>query len=459
MDRLQTCRAAAEEVSTVRRAGRVSQVIGLVMEAQGPPAEVGEVCEVLGEREDQRLMAEVVGFRGERILLMPLGDTGAISADSRVEATGRSLSVAVSDELLGRVLGGLGQPIDGRGPVAAAEWRPVNAQPPAALERPRIGEPLPLGVRSLDGLLTCGRGQRLGVFSGAGVGKSSLLGMIARHSRAEVNVVALIGERGREVREFLERDLGEEGLARSVIVVATSDRPALERIKGALVAATVAEYFRDQGKHVMLLMDSVTRIAWAQREVGLAIGEPPTRNGYTPSVFAFLPRLLERAGCSPRGSITALYAVLVEGDDLSDPVADAVRSILDGHVVLSRKLAGRGLYPPVDVLESVSRLMPDLTTAEHLAAAQTVRDILGAYAEAEDLVSVGAYVAGSNPRTDRALAHLGAVEKFLAQGLEERAEYEDTVSSLIALAAAAGPAEATAPRTERPAEDGAGSTD
>jgi FliI/YscN family ATPase len=375
------------------------------------------------------MLAEVVGFRGDSLQMMALGPTESIAMGSEVVAAG-SFVLCPSDDWLGRVVDGLGRPLDGRPLPQGRAPCPVQGRPPAPLQRQRITEPMPLGVRALDGLLTCGRGKRLGIFAGAGVGKSTLLGMIARAARADVNVIALIGERGREVREFIERDLGAEGLARSVVVVATGDEPPLVRIKGAYVATAIAEYFRDQGSHVLLMMDSVTRFAWAQREVGLASGEPPTRNGYTPSVFAALPRLLERAGCGERGSITGLYTVLVEGDDLADPAADAARSILDGHVVLSRQLAGKGHYPAVDVLASVSRLMSDITTPDHRAAAQKLREALTHYQETEDLINLGAYVAGSNPRVDEAIALHGPITAYLRQHTHEVSDFAQTVTAL-----------------------------
>ncbi|MBU0611503.1 MAG: FliI/YscN family ATPase, partial [Armatimonadetes bacterium] len=385
-----------DEVDLLPHIGQVTRSVGLIVESNGPPSRVGDLCEIRADGHEP-VRAEVVGFRGHHLVMMPLGHTENIAMGSEVVAS-EGFSLWPGPGMLGRVLDGLGQPLDGRPlPRGLRAW-PVMGTPPAPLERQRIREVLPLGVRALDGLLTCGRGQRLGIFAGAGVGKSTLLGMIARRTRADVNVIGLIGERGREVREFIERDLGPEGLARSVIVAATGDQPPLVRIKAAHVATAIAEHFRDQGRHVLLMMDSVTRFAWAQREVGLASGEPPTRNGYTPSVFAALPRLLERAGSTERGSVTGLYTVLVEGDDLTDPAADAARSILDGHVVLSRKLTARGYYPAIYVSASVSRLMPDLVPPEHLAAAQHLRQALSDHEEAEDLINLGAYVAGSNPR-------------------------------------------------------------
>src|SRR5579884_2126753 len=355
-----------EELNAIRCTGSVLQVVGLTIEAEGIGARLGEVCKVYPRPDTRPIPAEVVGFRNNRVLLMPLGVMEGIKPGSEVRATGRSFTVPVGDELLGRVIDGLGRPIDGRGPIEAARRYPTTADSPHPLQRSRINEVLATGVRALDGLLTVGKGQRMGIFAGSGVGKSTLLGMIAKNTVSDVSVIALIGERGREVREFIERDLGEEGLKRSVVVVSTSDQPALVRIKAAFVATTIAEFFRDQGLDVMFMMDSVTRFAMAQREVGLAIGEPTTTRGYTPSVFALLPKLLERAGTSQTGTITGLYSVLVDGDDMNEPVADAVRSILDGHIVLSRKLAAANHYPAIDVLGSVSRVMPDVVPPSHL---------------------------------------------------------------------------------------------
>jgi flagellum-specific ATP synthase len=416
------------DVDLLPRMGQVTRSVGLLIESNGPPARIGDLCEIRSQGQES-VLAEVVGFRGENLVMMALGRTESIAMGSEVLAAGR-FDLWPGEAMLGRVLDGLGQPIDGR-PLARGErpW-PVMGNPPSPLLRQRITEPLTLGVRALDGLLTCGQGQRLGIFAGAGVGKSTLLGMIARSTRADINVIALIGERGREVREFIERDLGEEGLSRSVVVAVTGDEPPLVRIKGAYVATAIAEYFREQGKHVLLMMDSVTRFAWAQREVGLASGEPPTRNGYTPSVFAALPRLLERAGCSERGSITGLYTVLVEGDDLNDPAADAARSILDGHIVLSRKMASRGHYPAIDVLASVSRLMSEIALPEHRAAAQKLRQALGDYAEAADLINLGAYVAGSNANIDESIVLQPGIERFLCQATEEHSSFTDTMAEL-----------------------------
>ena len=381
--------------------------------------------------------AEVVGFRAGRTLLMALGDATGIGPGARVTASGRPFAVEVSDALLGRSLDGLGRPLDGHGPISdgVPRTRAAEASPPDPLVRPRIHERVTLGVRALDALVPCGRGQRLGIFAGSGVGKSSLLGMIARSTSAQVNVICLVGERGREVREFMERDLGPEGMARSVIVVATSDQPALVRIKAAFTATTIAEHFRDQGADVMLMMDSVTRFAMAQREVGLAIGEPPATRGYTPSVFALLPKLLERSGTAERGTITALYTVLVDGDDMNEPIADAVRSILDGHIVLSRHLAHAGHYPAVDVLASVSRLVGEVTSREVRGAGDEVRRLMAAFRDKEDLIAIGAYQQGTDPLTDAAIAARSPIEDFLRQAVDDPSTCEDAERRLLELAA------------------------
>jgi len=418
-----------------RRSGRVSDLIGLVIEATGLQAEVGEVCLVNGDRGHDPVPAEVVGFRGQRTLLMPLGEMEGIGPGTTARATGSSFRIRVGDDLLGRVIDGLGRPLDGMPEAVGGRPRSTAAAPPDALSRPRIEQRVDLGVRALDALVPCGRGQRLGIFAGSGVGKSSLLGMIARSTTADVNVIALVGERGREVREFVERDLGD-ALERSVVVVATSDQPALVRIKAAFTATAIAEHFRDAGHDVMLMMDSVTRFAMAQREVGLAIGEPPATRGYTPSVFAQLPRLLERSGTAAVGSITALYTVLVDGDDMNEPIADAVRSILDGHVVLTRELAHASHYPAVDVLQSVSRLVGEVVTPEVRAAGQAVRRLLAAYREKEDLIAIGAYQRGTDPLVDAAIALRPAVERFLRQAVDERASAADADRALLDIAAA-----------------------
>jgi flagellum-specific ATP synthase len=426
---LTTLRAA----DLLRTNGKVRQVIGTVVESNGPPMSIGETASIIYRRSAEPVLAEAVGFRDSKVLLMPLGELGGISAGSDVVALGHPLQIGLTSALLGRVLDGLGRPIDGLGRIDEATPAEITGTPPNALKRRRVTEPLGLGVRAVDGLLTCGKGQRVGIFSGSGVGKSTMLGMIARNTTADVNVIALVGERGKEVRDFLERDLGEAGLKRSVVVVATSDQPALVRIKAAYVATRIAEFFRDAGLDVMFMMDSVTRFAMAQREVGLAIGEPTTTRGYTPSVFAALPKLLERAGTSETGTITALYSVLVEGDDMNEPVADAVRAILDGHIVLSRRLAAANQFPAVDVLASVSRVMPDVVSEAHFAAASKVRDLMATYREAEDLINIGAYVAGSNPRVDLAIARNETIRSFMKQGIYEVSTLAEAQKAVTAL--------------------------
>jgi FliI/YscN family ATPase len=433
---LAEARRRIELVDPIRRTGRVTDVIGLVIEGNGPGLPVGGVC-AIERRGGEPIAAEVVGFRKNRVLLMPLGDVAGIEPGNRIVVRRERALVRVGGGLLGRVLDGLGRPIDGAGAVATERQVPLHGRPINPLEREPIREPLALGIRAIDSMLTCGRGQRLGIFAGSGVGKSSLLGMIARSTRAQVNVVALIGERGREVREFLERDLGPEGCARSVVVAVTSDEPPLVRVRGALLATAIAEAFRDAGMHVLLMMDSLTRLAMAQREVGLSIGEPPSARGYTPSVFALMPRLLERAGATKRGSVTGLYTVLVEGDDMNEPVADTARGLLDGHIVLSRALAEEGHFPAIDVLRSVSRLMPEVATPAQVSDAGRVRGWLAAYRDAEDLIHIGAYAAGSSPRIDQAVARRPAIASFLRQGVAERVAMADSVSGLGTLAAGA----------------------
>ena len=410
--------------------GKVNQVVGLIIESIGPAVSLGEICRIRsrdGSREDK---AEVVGFKDNKVLLMPLGSMEGIAPGCEVVADKSMFSVGVGDELLGRVIDGLGVPIDDKGPMRLSERISVYRQPPSPMERARIKEPMPTGIRAIDSLLTCGKGQRIGIFSGSGVGKSVMMGMIARNTEADVNVIALIGERGREVRDFIERDLGPEGLKRSVVVAATSDQPALVRLKGAFVATAIAEYFRDQGKDVMLLMDSVTRMAMAQREIGLAVGEPPTTKGYTPSVFAMMPRLMERAGKLDQGSITGLYTVLVDGDDMDEPISDAMRSILDGHIVLSRKLASMNHYPAIDVLSSVSRVMIDVVSPEHLSRSLATLEILAVYREAEDLINIGAYQSGSNPNIDRAIKVIDSVNSFLRQDINEHTQFDKTIDRM-----------------------------
>lgn len=422
-----------DRLELVKVNGRVSEVIGLVIESVGPTTSLGDVCSIKSRSGEQLCLSEVVGFRSNRVLSMVLGDASSISPGSEIVASGKTFSIGVGMNLLGRVLDGLGRPMDGLGPVDFEEMRSIYAAPPNPLERKRITKPISTGIRSIDSLLTMGKGQRMGIFAGSGVGKSVTLGMIARTSSADVNVIALVGERGREVRDFIEKELGEEGLKKSVLVVATSDQPSLVRVKSSLIATTIAEYFRDNGLDVLLMMDSVTRVAMAQREVGLTIGEPPTTKGYTPSVFALLPKLLERAGNARKGSITGLYTVLVEGDDMNEPIADAARSILDGHIVLSRKLASSGHYPAIDVLESVSRVMPDVTTSEHRRASTFLLDMLATYREAEDLINIGAYVKGSSQKIDRAIAMIEQIRKFLRQGMDEVSTLDDALSRLMEL--------------------------
>jgi flagellum-specific ATP synthase len=428
---------ALDNADPIRIRGKVNQVVGLVIESDGPPVSVGELCTIANAGSGPPVLAEVVGFKQSKVLLMPLGLMEGISPGSKVTASDEAFTVKVGDSLLGRVLNGLGEPIDSKGPVWSTEKRSVISAPPDPLSRQRVSEPMGTGIRAIDSLITCGKGQRAGIFAGSGVGKSVLLGMLAKNAEADVNVIALIGERGREVRDFIERDLGPEGLARSVIIVATSDQPALVRIKGAQVATAIAEYFRDEGKDVMLMMDSVTRVAMAQREVGLAIGEPPTTRGYTPSTFAMLPRLLERAGMGESGSITGLYTVLVEGDDMDEPVADAVRSILDGHIVLSRRLQSQGHYPAIDVLESVSRVMIDVVSDAHAETSNRIKEILVNYREAEDLINVGAYQEGNSPEIDNAIRYVGQINEFLRQGVEENTPFQETFERMIGLLATA----------------------
>lgn len=424
-------RESIESCESIKMSGKVTQVIGLVIESKGPSVSLGELCYISSRFPGvEPIPAEVVGFREGLVLLMPIGEMEGVGPGCEVVSAQRTLQVKVGPELLGRVLNGLGQPMDGKGPLLCKEEYPLQAPAPDPLKRPRIHEPLYVGVRALDGLITLGSGQRIGIMAGSGVGKSTLLSMIARNTEADISVISLVGERGREVRDFIERDLGEEGLKRSVVVVATSDQPALVRIKGAMTATAIAEYFRDQGKKVVLMMDSVTRFAMAQREVGLTIGEPPATRGYTPSVFALLPRLLERAGTNDKGSITGIYTVLVDGDDMNEPIADAVRSILDGHIVLSRAIAAQNHFPAIDVLASVSRVMVDVVSKEHRQAAQEMRALMAVYKEAEDLIHIGAYVKGSSAKIDAAIAKNDNINSFLCQDIFEVTSFEDTVNML-----------------------------
>lgn len=412
-----------------KKLGKVAKVVGLTVESIGPAAKLNDLCHIITQDKDQVINAEVVGFRDDRVLLMPYDQTVGVGLGSRVENTGAPLKVMVGDELLGKVLDGLGNPIDGSEIHCSCGYS-VQAQPPDPLTRELIDTVLPLGVKAVDGLITVGKGQRIGIFAGSGVGKSTLMGMFARNTKADINVIALIGERGREVREFIERDLGPEGMKRSVVVVATSDKPALIRKKAAMTATAVAEYFRDQGRDVLLMMDSLTRFSMAQREIGLASGEPPVSRGYPPSVYGEMPQLLERAGRSDKGSITGLYTVLVDGDDFNEPIADTARSILDGHIVLDRKIAQKNHYPAIDVLQSISRVMSSIVDPQHKKAAGQLKNVLATYAEAEDLVNIGAYKAGSNPSIDYALSKIDAVNEFLQQDVYEKLSFEESIQRL-----------------------------
>jgi flagellum-specific ATP synthase len=419
-------------LSPIKTVGSVKRAVGLVVESQGPPVSVGELCEITGQERPEAIPAEVIGFRDNYVLSMPLFKVHGVKLGDKVVCRKKQASVAVSPALLGRIVDGMGAPIDGLGPIAAGKEYPLQPKSTNPLERRNIEEILGTGIRAIDGLLTCGKGQRIGIFGGSGIGKSTLLGMMARYTSADVNVIGLVGERGREVRGFIEKDLGPEGLKRSVVVVSTSDQPPLLRIRAAILATTLSEYFRDQGKSVLLMMDSITRFAMAQREVGLAAGEPPSSKGYTPSVFALLPRLVERAGnFVSGGSITGFYTVLVEGDDMNDPVADAVRSLLDGHIVLSRELDWRNHYPCIDVLASVSRLMADLVPAAYAEKAGRIRDLLSTYQKAEDMINIGAYVKGSNPKIDLALKKIDAIHAVLKQRYDERVSAENAMSRVI----------------------------
>ncbi|MBF7096321.1 flagellar protein export ATPase FliI [Alkalibacter mobilis] len=411
--------------------GKVKKVIGLIIHAAGLKVFIGEVCNIIIS-DNKDVPAEVVGFHDESVLLMPLGDIQGIGPGCLVKPTGKSLEIKVGEELLGTTLDGLGKPMDGI-ERDLKERTDIYRMPPNPFERKKIEKVMSTGIKAIDGILTCGEGQRIGIFAGSGVGKSTLMGMVSRYSEADVNVIGLIGERGREVLEFIQRDLGEEGYKKSVVVCATSDQPPLVRLKGAYVATAIAEYFRDQGKRVMFMMDSVTRFAMAQREIGLAIGEPPTTRGYTPSVFAVLPKLLERSGMSSQGSITAFYTVLVEGDDMNEPIADAVRGILDGHIVLSRKLAGKNHFPAIDVQQSVSRLMREIVGKDHYDYAGKLKENIGRYQDSEDLINVGAYAKGANPEIDRAVELKGGIDSFLKQEFDEPWEYDETIQKLASV--------------------------
>jgi flagellum-specific ATP synthase len=423
-----------KELEPIQVRGKVTNIVGLVIEGHGPGSAMGGMCEIYSRARRHSIMAEVVGFKDKRVLLMPLGELSGIGPGSMIVARKSQPFVKVGSSLLGRVIDGMGNPLDGKGPLVLEHEMPLYGNPYNPLKKRRIDETLDLGIKAINGFLTVGKGQRMAIMSGSGVGKSVLLGMIARHTKAHVNVIALIGERGREVKEFLEKDLGDEGLKRSVVVAAISDQPSLIRIRGAYLATTIAEFFRDQGLNVLLMMDSITRFAMSMREIGLAVGEPPTTKGYTPSCFAKMPKLLERVGNTmSKGSITGLYAVLVEGDDLTEPVADTVRSIVDGHIVLSRDLAARGHYPAVDILRSVSRVMIDIVGDNHLSIARKIQAMAAVYEEARDLINIGAYVAGNNPEIDAAIRHIDAINGFLRQAVDEKTTIEETVRQMNAI--------------------------
>ncbi len=423
-----------KNTAAIQEIGRVIQIIGLIIESDGPKGSIGDLCYIHTKSGSEPIYSEIVGFREGRILLMPLGSIEGLEPGAIVVNSGGAMKVEVGPQLLGRVLNALGKPMDTLGEINSQIFYSTQADIINPLDRALIRTPLSLGIRSIDAFATIGMGQRLGIFAGSGVGKSTTLAMMAKNTTADMNVLALIGERGREVREFVESTLGTEGMKRSVVVVATSDMPSLVKIKAAFVATAIAEYFRDQGKNVLFMLDSVTRIAMAQREVGLAIGEPPATRGYTPSVFALMPKVLERAGTNPKGTITGLYTVLVEGDDFNEPISDTVRSILDGHISLSREMAHKNHYPAVDVLQSISRVMNDIVSKEHKAAAAKIRNILAVYRKNEDLINIGAYVRGSDPQIDKAIMFINEIDKFLQQSVEEKCEFDLTLETLIALA-------------------------
>lgn len=421
-------RQALRRIDPFEYGGRISQIVGLTVEAVGITANIGDLCRIYTDKSSENMLAEVVGFKDNKVLLMPFGDLSGVGPNSYVVSDDCTFKVPVSKDLCGRVLDGLGNPMDGKGPIEPEGFYSIMNKPPNPMERRRITQNLPLGIKAVDSMLTIGKGQRVGIFAGSGVGKSTLLGMIARNTSADINVIVLIGERGREVKDFLEKDLKEEGLRRSVLIVATSDQPALVRLKSAMVGTAIAEYFRDRGKQVMLMMDSLTRFAMAQREIGMAIGEPPISRGFTPSVFAIMPKLLERAGISQNGSITGLYTVLVEGDDMDEPISDTVRGILDGHILLSRKMANKGHYPAIDVLASVSRLMPDIVDKEYLEKIIYFKTIMATYMNAQELISIGAYKKGSDEKIDEAIRMIDPINELLKQRVDECYTFEDTIN-------------------------------
>ena len=423
---------------TIKQVGKITEIIGLTIESDGPKSSIGDLCYIYNDFNDKPTMAEVVGFKKDKILLMPLASPDGIQPGAKVVNTGEAMKIGVGNQLIGRVLNGLGEPIDSLGEIRFSEYRSTHADAINPLKRKRISEPLALGIKSVDGFATVGKGQRMGIFAGSGVGKSTTLGMMAKNTSADLNVIALVGERGREVKEFIEEILGAEGMKRSIVIAATSEQPSLVKIKAAFVATSIAEYFRDKGMDVLFMLDSVTRIAMAQREVGLAIGEPPATRGYTPSVFAMMPKLMERAGTNEYGTITGLYTVLVEGDDFNEPISDTARSILDGHIMLSRDLAHKNHYPAVDVLQSLSRVMGDVTTKEHRAAAGILRNLLAVHTKNEDLINIGAYVQGSDPACDKAIALMPQINEFLTQSTKDKIDFSETINTLIELGNLAG---------------------
>ena len=427
-----------KKTNTIKEIGKITEIIGLTIESDGPKSSIGDLCYIYNDYNDTPTMAEVVGFKKDKILLMPLASPDGIRPGALVVNTGEAMKIGVGNQLIGRVLDGLGRPIDTLGDIRFSEYRSTSANAINPLKRKRISEPLSLGIKSVDGFATVGKGQRMGIFAGSGVGKSTALGMMAKNTSADINVIALIGERGREVKEFIEEILGPEGMKRSIVIAATSEQPSLVKIKAAFVATSIAEYFRDKGMDVLFMLDSVTRIAMAQREVGLAIGEPPATRGYTPSVFALMPKLMERAGTNDLGTITGLYTILVEGDDFNEPISDTSRSILDGHIVLSRALAQKNHYPAVDVLQSLSRVMGDVVSDEHKAAAGALRNLLAIHAKNEDLINIGAYVTGSDPLCDRAIGLMDNINEFLKQSIKDKIDYEDTIKMLLELGQLAG---------------------
>ena len=426
------------KTETIKEIGKITEIIGLTIESDGPQSSIGDLCYIYNNFGDKPTMAEVVGFRQDKILLMPLGSPDGIKPGALVVNTGEPMKIGVGNQLIGRVLDGLGRPIDTLGEIRFSEYRSTQADAINPLKRKRITEPLALGIKSVDGFTTVGKGQRVGIFAGSGVGKSTTLGMMAKNTSADLNVIALIGERGREVKEFIEEILGTEGMKRSIVIAATSEQPSLVKIKAAFVATSIAEYFRDKGMDVLFMLDSITRIAMAQREVGLAIGEPPATRGYTPSVFALMPKLMERAGTNDLGTMTALYTVLVEGDDFNEPISDTSRSILDGHIILSRALAHKNHYPAIDVLQSLSRVMSDVVDENHKTAAGIIRNLMAVYAKNEDLINIGAYVSGTDPVCDRAIALMDKINIFLKQTTKEKIDYNQTINELTQIAMLAG---------------------